>query len=186
VRRTLLGSYAPTTHPHAATNLLALLERLATFPTAQKELNEWWIAEFGAKPPKPASAGGDASDASDDEATPAVPADADEDWRTFFDTDDAPAAPGKAAKPGHARAPAAKKPAARPRGTHRSLHALGAHRAVFTRAWLALLPALGDDARAARALAVLHRAVLPHLTRPVLVMDWVASCVDRGNAFRSA
>jgi U3 small nucleolar RNA-associated protein 19 len=31
-----------------------------------------------------------------------------------------------------------------------------------------------------RALTVLHRGVMPHLTRAVLVMDWVAGCVDQG------
>jgi hypothetical protein len=31
-----------------------------------------------------------------------------------------------------------------------------------------------------RALNVMHRGVMPHLTRAVLVMDWVAGCVDFG------
>jgi len=31
-----------------------------------------------------------------------------------------------------------------------------------------------------RALNVMHRGVLPHLTRPILVMDWVSTCVDFG------
>ena len=31
-----------------------------------------------------------------------------------------------------------------------------------------------------RALTVLHRGVMPYLTRAVLVMDWVAGCVDQG------
>lgn len=76
---------------------------------------------------------------------------------------------------------------------HQSLHSLASHRAVFTRAWLALLPALGgthkegnagDEGESkkctVRALNVMHRGVLPHLTRAVLVMDWVAGCVDYG------
>lgn len=32
----------------------------------------------------------------------------------------------------------------------------------------------------ARALVVLHHGVIPHLTRAVLIMDWVGSCVDHG------
>jgi U3 small nucleolar RNA-associated protein 19 len=74
---------------------------------------------------------------------------------------------------------------------------------VFTRTWLALLQALnlgwsssgdgvrsekadtggdGEEARklTIRALNVMHRGVMPHLTRAVLVMDWVAGCVDYG------
>src|SRR6266478_2250103 len=34
-----------------------------------------------------------------------------------------------------------------------------------------------------RVLNVLHRGVLPHLTRPVMVMDWVGGCVDYGKFF---
>jgi U3 small nucleolar RNA-associated protein 19 len=68
---------------------------------------------------------------------------------------------------------------------------------VFTRAWLALLPTLSFSRSASggasseqireetskltvRALNVMHRGVMPHLTRAVLVMDWVAGCVDYG------
>ena len=43
-----------------------------------------------------------------------------------------------------------------------------------------------DDSKAevrkltVRALNVMHRGVMQHLTRAVLVMDWVAGCVDFG------
>lgn len=69
---------------------------------------------------------------------------------------------------------------------HQSLHSLSSHRAVFTRTWLALLPQLSagseesSKALATRALNVMHRGVMPHLTRAVMCMDWVASCVDYG------
>ena len=80
---------------------------------------------------------------------------------------------------------------------HAQLHTPAAHRAVFTRAWLALLPLLTrggevfssgkadeDDQEGltlvARALVVLHQNVLPYLTRAVLTMDWVGSCIDHG------
>ena len=79
---------------------------------------------------------------------------------------------------------------------------------MFTRTWLALLPTLSFDASPSknggsseksgasnrvaregkedtrkltiRVLNVMHRGVMPHLTRAVLVMDWVAGCVDFG------
>lgn len=57
---------------------------------------------------------------------------------------------------------------------------------MFTRTWLALLPLLSigpseqSKALATRALNVMHRGVLPHLTRAILVMDWIANCVDYG------
>jgi U3 small nucleolar RNA-associated protein 19 len=62
-----------------------------------------------------------------------------------------------------------------------SVHSLASHRAVFTRTWLTLLPLLERDKELSeRALNVMHRCVMPHLTRPVLVMDWVGACVDFG------
>ncbi len=70
---------------------------------------------------------------------------------------------------------------------HQSLHSLSSHRTMFTRAWLTLLPRLfiiGDikktKAYAARALSVMHRGVVPHLTKPILIMDWITACVDLG------
>ena len=113
-----------------------------------------------------------------------------DDWRKFFD-DPKPEANGKGkTKPSRIHT----------LSVHAQLHAIPAHRAVFTRCWLALLPLLSrggesfasgldaelDDAQqsglilVSKALVVLHRGVLPHLTRPVLVMDWVAGCVDYG------
>ena len=68
---------------------------------------------------------------------------------------------------------------------HQSLHSLASHRAVFTRLWLRLLPRLSDNehggsALSLRVLNVLHHGVLPHLTRAVMVMDWVGGCVEYG------
>jgi len=70
---------------------------------------------------------------------------------------------------------------------HQSLHSLSSHRTMFTRAWLTLLPRLfisGDiektKAYAARALSIMHRGVVPHLTKPILIMDWITACVDLG------
>lgn len=94
----------------------------------------------------------------------------DDDWRKFFDD--------------HSKRDTNKKaPSARLHKLtiHESLHSLHSHRAVFTRAWLVLLPHLSTDQHlASRALSVMHRGVLPHLTRPVLAMDWVGACVDLG------
>ncbi|KAH9837858.1 ribosome biogenesis protein Noc4 [Rhodofomes roseus] len=182
--------------PNVPTNLLSLLEKLSTFPTDPKELNTWWVEELGAKPPSPKNKKGkgaapqaDNSDDSEVEAHEDKPAEDDDDWRKFFD--DAPA-DLKDQKRKSARVHTLT--------LHQSLHSLASHRAVYTRCWLALLPKLssveirerdgkrkevGNRERASRGYAlkvlnVLHRGVLPHLTRPVLVMDWVAGCVDYG------
>lgn len=101
--------------------------------------------------------------------------DDDDDWRKYFE--DEPAPP---------EAPKAKTPGIRlhQMTVHQSLHSLASHRAVFTRTWLHLLPRLSKckDAEklAVRVLNTMHRGILPHLTRPVLIMDWIGACVDYG------
>lgn len=101
--------------------------------------------------------------------------DDDDDWRKYFEEE--PAAP---------ETPKAKAPGVRlhQMTIHQSLHSLASHRAVFTRTWLLLLSRLSKsedgDKLAVRVLNIMHRGILPHLTRPVLVMDWVSACVDYG------
>ncbi|KAJ2925280.1 hypothetical protein H1R20_g11839, partial [Candolleomyces eurysporus] len=164
----------------ASKNLLSILEKLSTFPTEQAELNEWWVPEFGAKPPKPKGANGD-----EDEDEPMPKEDEDEvedDWRKFFEDEPAPQDIKQKSSRLHKMT------------IHQSLHSLSSHKAVFTRTWLTLLSRLALTGReseeeqqekkilAVRVLNVMHRGVLPHLTRPVLVMDWIAGCVDYGGS----
>ncbi|KAJ3506172.1 hypothetical protein NLJ89_g7014 [Agrocybe chaxingu] len=180
---TLLTTHPADEYPNLAVNLLSVLERLTTFPTEQSELNEWWVSELGSKPPKPKKskkAADAVSSDEDDEETKKPDGEEDDDWRKFFDDEPAPVDGGKAKSSGvrlHQMT------------IHQSLHALSSHRAVFTRAWLTLLPRLsvkGDvgktKAYATRALNIMHRGVLPHLTRAILVMDWVGACVDLGGS----
>ncbi|KAF7299244.1 Ribosome biogenesis protein Noc4 [Mycena indigotica] len=158
----------------APQNLLSVLEGLATFPTEKAEINAWWVTELAAKPPKPKSSKNAESDDDDEDE----PLEQDDDWRKFFDED-------SSAK----EKLSTKKSATRLHklSTHQSLHSLQSHRAVFTRAWLTLLPRLSaiHDKMAKkgllqRALNVMHRGVMPHLSRPVLIMDWVGGSVDYG------
>lgn len=157
------------------------MEKLTTFPTEASELNKWWVEEFTTRPPKPKL--GITEDEDENEEDPdASPDDADttDDWRKFFD--DEPAQDAAAEQ----KAPSAR---LHKLTIHQSLHSLSSHKAIFTRAWLALLPATSagtsetSKTLATRALNVMHRGVMPHLTRAVLVMDWVASCVDYGRPF---
>ena len=188
--RTLLNATPPKSQLHLPSNLLSILVRLSTFPTEQSELNAWWVPELGIKPPKPkyvkkkSSPGGIAinepDDDDDDEVMEDREANQDEadDWRKFFDEP----------SPNEASAGSSQSRARLHTLTiHQSLHSLASHRAVFTRAWLTLLPRLtvqNDTSTSKelvlRALNVMHRGVLPHLTRAILVMDWVGSCVDYG------
>lgn len=182
---------------HTSANLLSILERLNTFPTEQAELNTWWIPELGSKP-KPSFSkkskleGQDElhNDGSDEDSEMDVGEDEEDDWRKFFD-DSTPTSSLTSTGP---------KKRLHKLTVQQSLHSLPSHRAMFTRAWLALLPMLseagtrlkrregtnreeGKEERrtlTVRALNIMHRGVMPHLTRAVLVMDWVAGCVDFG------
>lgn len=170
-------------HPHSeapqlAVNLLSILERLTTFPTKASELNAWWVEELGSKPSfsrKPVDECDNEDDVSEEPAGGRE--EEEEDWRKYFD------------EPVVMTTRSDKKPSAARMHTltlHQSLHSLAAHRAVFTKAWLALLPRLSlgsiqtTRASSLRVLNVLHRGVVPHLTRPILIMDWVSSAVDHG------
>ncbi|KAF8621393.1 hypothetical protein AX15_007846 [Amanita polypyramis BW_CC] len=173
-------------HPNLPSNLLSILEHLSTFPTEQAELNAWWVSELGTNPPKPKHvkkriSTENTTDESDEDTETLEERGGelgeDDDWRKFFDEED------------NTKGKESSQPRARLHTLtiHQSLHSLASHRAVFTRAWLTLLPrlAIKNDAAASkaltlRALNVMHRGVLPHLTRAVLVMDWVGSCVDYG------
>ena len=181
VYRGLLATYSRKDHPHVSDNLLSLLERLTTFPTEQPELNKWWVEELGARPPKPKSRKNtEEEDEDEDEKSPDAEEEDDtaDDWRKFFDDQGKDKDASVDTKTASARL--------HKLSVHQSLHSLASHRAVFTRTWLALLPLLSSDSEESskllvtRALNVLHRGVMPHLTRAVLVMDWVASCVDYG------
>ncbi|KAI9465893.1 CBF-domain-containing protein [Lactarius psammicola] len=172
----VLSSSSSTTNPHVPENLLALLERLESVPATQSDIKSqpWWVEELQAKPAGSKNAPTGSDDDSDDD-----PDDLDateDDWRKFFDDE-------------KQKKPSGQEPSTRLHRltVHRSLHSLASHRAVFTRLWLRLLPRLSgnDDAGSAlslRVLNVMHRGVMPHLTRAVMVMDWVSGCVDYGGA----
>lgn len=173
---TFVSKRQPDTHPHVAENFLSILERLKRFPIDPPDINEWWIPQLGKKPlpPKP-SKGSVPHEAEEEE--PEIPEGDEDDWRKFFEELDT--------------ADKTKKTGPNPRlhkmTVHQSLHSLQSHRAVFSRAWMALLPRLsrsGDveatKALATRVLNIMHGGVMPRLTRPVLIMDWIGSCVDYG------
>lgn len=135
-------------------------------PTDASELNSFWVSELAQAPaPLKYQKKGDAVAADDEEED----SEKEDDWRTYFDesTEEAPA---------RNKAPR----------THKltilqCLHSLESHRAQFTSCWLLLLPHLSSSAPlSTRALNVLHRGVMPHMNRPIRLMDWVAGCVDFG------
>lgn len=176
---TFVSKCQPDTHPHVAENLLSILERLKRFPSDRSDINQWWIPQLGKKPPPLKSLKTPAADEGEEDE-PEFPEGDEDDWRKFFEE---PESTNKNKKSGPS-------PRLHKMTVHQSLHSLQSHRAVFSRAWMALLPRLlrsGDveatKALAARAMNIMHGGVMPRLTRPVLVMDWIGSCVDYGAFF---
>jgi U3 small nucleolar RNA-associated protein 19 len=171
----ILSSSSPKLDPRVPENLLSLLERLESFPVAQTDLKSWWVEELQTKPARPKKGAQAVSKPDDPETDNESDTAAEDDWRKFFDEADSQ----KQKKPSE--------PSIRlhEMTVHQSLHSLASHRAVFTRLWLRLLPRLSDDGRegsalSLRALNIMHHGVMPHLTRAVMVMDWVGGCVDHG------
>ncbi|KAG8877728.1 hypothetical protein FRB98_006571 [Tulasnella sp. 332] len=127
-------------------------------PTDVKELDAFWIGEFAQKPKKIQS--NQSSDTEEEEVE--VPDTAD-DWRTLFDeqeqNESVPVAKGKRRRLNQLPLRA-------------SLHILHFHRVQFPNCWLALVPHLAvSQLLSAKALAILHRDVLPHGTLPIQLMD---------------
>ncbi|KAH7889576.1 CBF/Mak21 family-domain-containing protein [Phlebopus sp. FC_14] len=175
----LLSKFSGAEHSNMLANLLTIMEKLTTFPTEPSELNAWWIQELGKRPPQPKGARIDGDDAQDEDIGNDAQEDQEDDWRKFFDEE--PTA-------NDVKKTAAVRGRAHQLTFHQSLHSLQAHRAVFTKMWLSFLPLLSSTSSGAnreftiRALNIMHRGVLPHLTRPILVMDWVSACVDYGGS----
>ena len=169
--RPVLSSSSPKTN--VPETLLSFLERLESFPVVPTELKSFWVEELQAKPAK-SKKRSSADSELDDSGTDNESDSAEDDWRKFFD--EMEKSQKKPSEPSMRR---------HQMTVHQSLHSLNSHRAVFTRLWLRLLPRLTDNERSGstlslRVLNVLHHGVLPHLTRAVMVMDWVGSCVDYG------
>ncbi|KAI0266569.1 CBF/Mak21 family-domain-containing protein [Gloeopeniophorella convolvens] len=166
----ILSASNSDTDPQVPENLLSILEKLGSFPSNQSDIKSWWVEELQTKPPKPkkAAAGSAPQDSeSEDELED------EDDWRKFFDEEDKSKRTSEPSTRLHRLT------------VHQSLHSLPSHRAVFTRIWLRLLPRLSSNERAGSALSlrvlnIMHHDVMPHLTRAVMVMDWVGGCVDYG------
>ena len=128
--------------------------------------------------PKNSRKGTKDAESSSDEDDLAKVVEEDDDWRKFFEEE-------KSVENGAHN----KQPGIRLKNMtiHQSLHSLSSHQAVFTRAWLILLPRLSVGAgvekmraNATKVLNIMHGGVMPHFTRPILLMDWITSCVGLG------
>ncbi|GAA5912243.1 hypothetical protein JCM8208_001311 [Rhodotorula glutinis] len=169
---TLLSSYArsssnpspPPLPPTLIPNTISVLESLTTMPTSSSELNEWFCATPTIKAHKPLSS--KKRKAADDDRPGA-------DGSTgVFDSSSSESEPEPDVVTSLNSQQRKKNLPA--------LLSLVAHRRAFQDCWLAALalPIRDDDSK--RALVMLHRQVLPHMTEPRRLMDWLVDCADVG------
>ncbi|KAH8829811.1 hypothetical protein DL96DRAFT_1782671 [Flagelloscypha sp. PMI_526] len=161
------------THPATSLSVLTILDLLSSYPhpSTSKDIQDssCFIPEFGAKPPKPIAGDDNDEDVDVDEAS-----DDEDDWRKFFDE-------STSDKKKEKKQPTGLKVRLHRLTVHQSIHTPSSHKAVLTRLWLSLLPLLPtDDSTTIRTLNILHSgSVLTQLTRPLMTVDWVSSCLDR-------
>jgi len=128
-------------------------------PSRQKDIHSFFLPHFAHKTSTP-SEDVDMDDPIEED-----------DWRAYFDESDlSKSGPSEVKERRTSKVP-----------IHEALHSVKAHRVQFTYAWLSFLQYIKNSPQLSfRVLAMLHRAVMPHLTRPVLLMDWIVACVDFG------
>ncbi|GAA5830762.1 hypothetical protein JCM11251_001065 [Rhodosporidiobolus azoricus] len=167
---TILSSYsrsssskiAPSPLPaHLISNAISTLETLTTMPTSPSELNEFFCATPSAKSPSTSKK----RKAEDDDPR------ADGSTGIFDSSSDEAESDPETVKQLNSAQRKKSLPA---------LLSLVAHRRVFQDCWLAILtlPIREEDSK--RVLIMLHRQVLPHMTEPRRLMDWLVDCADVG------
>ncbi|KAJ8294950.1 hypothetical protein OF846_002016 [Rhodotorula toruloides] len=148
--------------PQLIPNTITVLESLTTMPTVQSEINEWFCA------------------------TPAAKVSTSSSKKRKADEDD-PRADGStgifdsSSSESEAEPDMVKQLNSQQRKKNLpKLLSLVAHRRVFQDCWFALLslPIREEDSK--RVLIMLHRQVLPHLTEPKRLEDWLVDCADKG------
>lgn len=134
-------------------------------PTASSELNEWWCAKPVALKSLPVSAKGTGPPQKKRKAEEVI------DTSTgIFDSSSSE----------EEDAPVKKLSSKDAKRLLPPLLSLSAHKRVFQDCWLALLSLPLNEVEAKRVLVILHRQVLPHMTDPKRVMDWLVDSADVG------
>ncbi|GAA5917434.1 hypothetical protein JCM5296_001624 [Sporobolomyces johnsonii] len=146
--------------PHLIPNAITILESLTTMPSSPSELNEWFCATpIVLKSAKLSSKKRKAVDERPDGST------------GVFDSSSESESEPETVKQLNSQQRKKHLP---------TLLSLVAHRRAFQDFCLAILalPIREEDSK--RVLIMLHRQVLPHMTEPRRLMDWLVDCADRG------
>lgn len=161
--------------PSLVPNLITLLESLITMPTHASELNSWW----GSTPIVIKKATSSNGNSSKKRKLSSMAKDDQHDGSTGVFDSSSSASEGE-----YDAAPSSTKLSSRDaKKLLPPLLSLPAHKRVFQDAYLALLalPTMAsDESSQKRVLSMLHRQVLPHMTDPRRLMDWLVDCVGQG------
>jgi U3 small nucleolar RNA-associated protein 19 len=151
---------APIPLSPSALNLLAYLEALQDLPSQSSQITSFWIAEFGSSKIEEGEEGEDQIGT--------------DDWRLAFRGEDGEQnevspAEGRETERNYQLS------------TTRAVRSANSHRSQFTTCWFTILPHLrGSEAASVRVLDILQYGVMPYLTRPIQLLDWVSGCVEYG------
>ncbi|GAA98423.1 uncharacterized protein L969DRAFT_94215 [Mixia osmundae IAM 14324] len=146
---------------------LAFLEGLSSMPTESSELDAFWTCKPLARPAVEAT---DSKKRKRDQDIPAGEQDGQDESTGIFDD---PSDSGS-------DDPAARRLSRRAQARLPELLSLVQHKKAFAQAWIALLPLLHLEDDLKRVLAILHRSVIPHMSRPTALMDFLSDACDRG------
>lgn len=152
----------PRLPPHLIPNAISVLESLTTMPTTQSELNDFFCATPTIrKADKITSKKRKAVDERPDDGSTGI-----------FDSSESES---------ESEPELISQLNSQQRKKHLpTLLSLVAHRRAFQDYCLSILalPIKEEDSK--RLLIMLHRQILPHMTEPRRLMDWLVDCADRG------
>lgn len=155
--------------PQLCANLITLLESLTTMPTVASELNTWWCSTPVVIKPTAKVNGNKKRKLSASASTITT----DDGATGIFDSSSSEGEYDETT-------PSLKLNSRDSKKMLPPLLSLPAHRRVFQDAYLALLALPMDEAESKRVLSMLHRQVLPHMTDPRRLMDWLVDCISQG------
>lgn len=161
-----VASAPPPLPTFLAVNLLSTLETITTMPTTSSEINEWWCSTPVAL--KPTSSN---SSSSKKRKLPSSASKVDDGSTGVFDSSSE-----------EEEEEETKLSSKDSRRLLPDILRLTAHKKVFQECWLSLLRLPLEESEAKRILVILHRQVLPHLTSPTMLMDWLVDSIDSGES----
>lgn len=169
-RRTLTNR---SSSEFAAKTSLQMLEALTTMPSAPEEINAFF---FNRPPLRSGSSTKRKPSKKRKNASSQVSVNVEDTSTGIFDDDDSEEEADFDLARTNAESSAAAKTGQHP------LLSLNKHREAFTQAWVAVLGFPFEEEHVKSILVALHSQVLPHLTSPRILMDFLTDACDSGKS----